>query len=97
MENTELQAYIKGELLVLVPVLSVIGFILKKSRFPNRLIPPVLGLAGILLACTWVLATTPCCSVSAVFTALFTASTQGLLAAGASVLLSQLYRGANKK
>lgn len=85
--------YIKPEMLVLVPVLWLIGAALKKTpKMPDWLIPYILGAVGVLGAAVWVCATE---SVTAM--ALFTAFTQGILVAGASVWGNQLVKQAGKK
>ena len=89
--------YIKAELLILVPVLYIIGLGLKKSKLADKWIPLMLGIAGIALSTVWVIATSPIASVQDAAAALFTALTQGILAAGASVYASQLYIQAHKE
>ena len=91
------QKYIKSELLVLVPVLYIIGLGLKRSKLPDKWIPLVLGLIGITLSALWVAATSQIASGQEVAAALFTAVTQGILAAGASVYASQLHIQAHKE
>lgn len=90
------QKYIKSELLVLVPVLYIIGLGLKKSKLADKWIPLALGIIGIALSTLWVVATSPIATGQEVAAALFTAVTQGILAAGASVYASQLHIQANK-
>lgn len=85
--------YIKPEMLVLVPVLWLIGAALKKTpKMPDWLIPYILGVVGIFGAAVWVGATEDLTAM-----ALFTAFTQGILVAGASVWGNQLVRQAGKK
>ena len=83
--------YIRSELLLLIPVLNIVGAVLKKSRLPDRWIPLLLGGLGILLSAVRVLSTT------SVRTAQETAGTQGILLAGASVYVHQLYVQSQKK
>ena len=52
------QAYIKTELLILIPVLYVLGIGLKKSRLRNKYIPAVLGIFAVVLSAVWVFAVT---------------------------------------
>ena len=52
-----LKEFIKPELLILVPVLYLIGIGLKKSTVKDKLIPALLGGAGILSSLAWVLGT----------------------------------------
>lgn len=90
------QEYIKSELLVLVPVLYIIGLGLKKSNLKDKWIPLVLGLTSIALSAVWVTATSQIATIQEVAAALFTAVTQGILAAGASVYANQIYIQAHK-
>ena len=90
------QEYIKSELLILVPVLYIIGLGLKKSRLKDKWIPVVLGITSIALSAIWVIATSQITTIQEVAAALFTAVTQGILAAGASVYVNQLYVQANR-
>lgn len=93
----EYQEYMKSELLILVPVLYMIGLGLKKSKMKDKWIPLVLGVVGIILSATWVAATSKVANLQDVATAFFTSVTQGVLAAGASVYVNQIYVQAQKK
>lgn len=84
--------YIRAELLILIPVLYLIGMGLKKSRLPDRWIPVVLGVSSVVLSAVWILSVTHISTVQSFFAALFTAVTQGVLLAGASVYANQLYK-----
>lgn len=84
------EEYIKTELLILIPVLYIVGIGLKKSRLPDKWIPAILGLASITLSATFVLASSEISTLAEVAQAFFTAVTQGVLAAGASVYVNQL-------
>lgn len=90
------QEYIKSELLVLVPVLYIIGLGLKKSKMKDKWIPLVLGITGVALSAIWVAATSQITNMQEVAAALFTAVTQGILVAGASVYANQIYVQASK-
>ena len=90
------QKYIKSELLVLVPVLYIIGLGLKKSKLADKWIPLALGIIGVALSALWVAATSPITTGQEAAAALFTAVTQGVLAAGASVYANQLHIQAHK-
>lgn len=93
----EFQEYIKPELLVLIPVLYLIGAAIKKSNLSDNLIPVILGVASIVLCGIWVLATAQLGTRQEVATAIFTALTQGILIAGASVYANQLIKQAQKE
>lgn len=89
--------YIKTELLILVPVLYLFGIGLKKSRVPDRLIPVILGIVSVLLSALWIFAREPVSGPEEGALACFTAITQGILLAGASVYVNQLYIQSKKK
>lgn len=82
--------YIKTELLILIPVLYIIGIGLKKSKVPDKRIPVIIGIIGILLSAVWVTATSDIFGIKDAAYAVFTSVTQGILAAGASVYANQL-------
>lgn len=88
----QLNQFIKPELLVLIPVLFFVGAGLKKSKAKDWVIPFVLGFVGIVLALIWVLGTEGFGAI-----AIFTAVTQGILCAGASVYVNQLLKQKRKK
>ena len=91
------QDYIKTELLILIPVLYFIGIGLKKSKLPNKYIPTALGIFAVMLSAIWVIATAEISGIQATASAIFTAVTQGVLVAGASVYANQLYIQAKKE
>lgn len=90
------QNYVKAELLILIPVLYLIGAAIKKSKIKDSYIPFILGAVGIVLAGVYLFATEPIKGAQAVATALFTAITQGILVAGASVYANQLIKQAKE-
>lgn len=85
------QQYIRAELLILIPVMYIIGMGLKKSKTADRHIPLILGTVSVILSALWVFATEDLNNGKEILAAFFTAVTQGVLAAGASVYASQLY------
>lgn len=91
------QDYIKTELLILVPVLYFMGIGLKKSKLPDKWIPIVLGVSAVVLSAIWVIATADINGLQEAASAIFTAVTQGILVAGASVYANQLYIQAKKE
>ena len=91
------QDYIKTELLILIPVLYLIGAGLKKSQLLDRWIPVTLGVISIILCTAWVLSTEYISTLQHLTAALFTSVTQGILIAGASVYVNQLYVQSNKR
>lgn len=98
MEGIELiKEFIKPELLILVPVLYLIGVGLKASSFKDKFIPVTLGTISIVLSALYVFATTDIEGSKQIAMAIFTAITQGILCAGASVYFNQIYKQLQKK
>ena len=93
----DLKELIKPELLILIPVLYVVGIGLKKSKLSDTLIPLILGGIAIVLSAVWVIATSNISTLKDVAYALFISVTQGILSAGASVYVNQLYVQSKKK
>lgn len=93
----DFQDYIKTELLILIPVLYFIGIGIKKSQIPDKWIPAILGVSAVVLSAVWIIATTDISSFQETAAAIFTAVTQGILVAGASVYVNQLYIQAKKE
>ena len=91
------QEYIKTELLILVPVLYFIGIGLKRSNLADKWIPLILGTISVVLSSVWVIATCDLGNMQEGAHALFTAFTQGVLIAGASVYANQLYVQSKKE
>lgn len=92
-----LKEFIKPELLILVPVLYILGIGMKKSTVKDKLIPALLGGIGIVLSLLWVLGTSELLGWRDVLLAGFSAVTQGILAAGASVYCNQLVKQGEKE
>lgn len=88
----DFQNYIKPELLILVPVLYLIGAGIKQSKIADKHIPWILGVVSVVLAGLYIFASEPITGSQGVATALFTAITQGVLCAGASVYINQLIK-----
>ena len=96
-DGMELKEFIKPELLILIPVLYVVGIGLKKSKLSDTLIPLILGGIAIVLSAAWAIASSDISTLKDVAYALFISVTQGILSAGASVYVNQLYVQSNKK
>lgn len=89
--------FIRPELLVLIPVLYIIGVGFKKtSMLKDNLIPIALGVVSILLTSLYIFATTDIAGAKDIVMAIFTALTQGVLLAGASVYANQIYKQLQK-
>ena len=93
----DFQDYIKTELLILIPVLYFIGIGLKKSKLPDKWIPAILGIAAVALSAIWIIATTDISGLQETAAAIFTAVTQGILVAGASVYVNQIIKQSSKE
>lgn len=88
----EIQNYVKPELLVLIPVLYFIGMMMKSTKkIDDRGIPAVLGCCGVVLALIYVIGNEGLSAAS-----VFSALTQGILVAGCSVYVNQIWKQANK-
>ena len=96
-DDMDLKEFIKPELLTLIPVLYVVGIGLKKSKLSDTLIPLILGGIAIVLSSAWVIATSDISTLRDIAYALFISVTQGVLSAGASVYVNQLYVQSKKK
>lgn len=90
MDN--LVEYVKPELLILVPVLYIVGAMIKDSYLiENKYIPIGVGIVGVLLSLMYTVGLNGL-SLATVFTAI----TQGVLVAGMAVYVNQLLKQ-NKK
>lgn len=93
----DFQNYIMPELLVLVPVLYLIGMGIKRTeKFSDKHIPLILGAVGVILCALYIFAHEPANGSQEVATALFSAITQGVLVAGASVYINQIIKQETK-
>ena len=92
----EAMEYIKPELLVLIPVLYFIGAAIKKSKIADKNIPWILGGVSVALSALWILANNFPANAEDAALAVFTAVTQGVLVAGASVYVNQLVKQTGK-
>lgn len=91
------EEFIKPELLILIPVLYLIGIGIKKSKkISDSLIPIILGGVGVLLSALWVFAMSDVSNGKEIAVAIFTAVTQGVLIAGASVYANQFIKQAKE-
>ena len=92
----QMNEYIKPELLILIPVLYLIGAAIKKSKVADKFIPWILGGVSVALSALWILATNFPANAADAALAIFTAVTQGVLVAGASVYANQLVKQTGK-
>ena len=86
--------FIRPELLVLVPLLYVVGMMLKQAEFVrDNYIPLILGGVGVLIAICYVCGDTATLNTTAIATAV----TQGILCAGVAVYGNQVFKQFTKK
>lgn len=86
----DISEYVKPELLILIPVMYLVGVAIKKSEVKDKFIPWILGAISIVLSAIYTLATSDLGTAANILMAVFTAITQGVLVAGASVYVNQL-------
>lgn len=92
----DITQYINPEFLGLVPVLYVVGLLIKKSNFADKTIPWILGAVSIVLCVIYTMATSDISTARNILLAIFTAITQGILIAGATVYINQLVKQTGK-
>lgn len=88
--------YIKPELVVVAIVLYIVGIGIKKSNIPDKHIPWILGVLGIVICSLWVIANSSLNGVKDILMAIFTSIVQGILVAGLSTYADQLIKQAKK-
>ncbi len=93
----QIMNYVKPELLILAVVLYFIGIALKNTeKFSDKYIPLILGAAGIFFASVWVVGTESLSNRQEIAMAVFTAIVQGILVAGLSIYVNQIFKQMNK-
>lgn len=93
----QIMNYVKPELIVVAIVLYFIGMGLKRAEtIPDKYIPLILGVIGIILCGIWVLATCPLNTGQNIAMAVFTAIIQGILVAGLSTYVNQIIKQVQK-
>ena len=93
----QIKDYVKPELLVVAVVLYFIGMWLKQSEtVKDKYIPLINGLIGVAICAIYVFATCACGSGQDIALAVFTALTQGVLVAGLSTYVNQIFKQSGK-
>lgn len=93
----QIMNYVKPELIIVAAVLYFVGVGLKKAQaVPDKYIPLILGVAGIVICAVWVVATCPMNTGQNIAMAIFTAIVQGILVAGLSTYVNQIIKQAQK-
>lgn len=90
--------YVKPELLIAAIVLYFIGIWLKQASFiKDKYIPLVLGISGIVICGIWVASTAVLKSIQDILAAVFASVTQGILVAGLSTYVNQIFKQLTKQ
>lgn len=94
----QIMSYVKPELIVVAIVLYFLGMWLKQAAFiKDKYIPLVLGIVGIFVCGIWVMATASFATGQDIALAVFTAIVQGILVAGLSTYVNQIFKQLNKE
>ncbi|MBR2901175.1 MAG: phage holin family protein [Clostridia bacterium] len=93
----DINNYIEPELFIIVPVLYVLGIMIKKSNIQDRFIPLILGIMGILLVTAYKLTAYLPTDISGIIGVIYSGITQGLLCAAASVYTNNIIKQLKKK
>ncbi len=92
----DITSYIESELFIIVPVLYVLGILIKKSPISDTAIPFILGGAGMILVTVYRLYQAIPQTTSEIFGMIFSCITQGLLCASASVYANNIVKQIKK-
>lgn len=85
-------SYIEPELYITVPVLYVLGMLLKKSVINDKWIPVILGIMGVALVTVYKLTLYTPTDIRSIASFVFAGITQGILCASASVYANNLLK-----
>ncbi len=88
----DITTLIEPELLITVPVLYMLGAMIKRSEIADKYIPLILGIMGIALATVYSLIGNTVNSLDSALTVVFAGVTQGLLCASASVYANNILK-----
>lgn len=89
--------YIKPELVVLAVALYFLGMTLKNmGGIPDKFIPMILGIAGIVLSLIYVWANSDFSTTQNILMGIFTATVQGILVSGLSTYVNQMIKQLGK-
>lgn len=93
----QIMNYVKPELLIVAVVLYFLGNGLKQAQtVADKYIPLILGFVGIIICGIYVIATSSTGNGQEIAMAVFTAITQGILVAGLSNYVHQIFKQLNK-
>ncbi|QSX05091.1 phage holin family protein [Sedimentibacter sp. zth1] len=86
-----IKEFIKPELLIIIPVLYIIGKILKNTKLiADKHIPLALGIISIVLSTIYIIGNSNVIDAKSVLESIFIGITQGILCAGVSVYVNQI-------
>lgn len=88
--------YIDNELFIIVPVLYILGIMIKKSSINDKWIPIILGGFGIFLATVYKLSVYLPTNATEVLQIIFSGITQGVLCAAGSVYANNIVKQIRK-
>lgn len=92
----DISQYIEPGLYVLIPVLYLFGIMIRKSKIDNKWIPCILGVMGVALSVSYLIAGNPPKDTADFFSIFFAGVTQGILCASGSVYANNLLKQALK-
>ena len=93
----QIMNYVKPELIVVAIVLYFLGMWLKQAAFmKDKYIPLVLGIVSIFVCGIWVMSTATFATGQDIALAVFTAIVQGVMVAGLSTYVNQIFKQLNK-
>lgn len=88
----QIKEYIYPELMILVPVLYIIGVVLKRSKkVKDEIIPTVLTILGIVMAFLYAVG-----NLGLTWNSVFVAICQGVICTGTAVYANQMYKQAKE-
>ena len=92
----DITSYIEPKLLITVPVLYILGAMIKRSEISDKYIPLILGAMGVVLATVYAFITNEQNGYKDILSVLFAGVTQGLLCASASVYTNNIFKQMKK-
>lgn len=88
-----LRYYIRSELLVVIPVLYLLGRILKRTKLSSKRIPWILLVVSLVITALYTFSVCNLTSLKEFYACLFSVITQGILLTGASMFVHEVTKG----
>lgn len=88
----DFESFVDPELYILIPILYIVGRVIKKSSIKDSRIPLLLGITGIVLCTVYLLTKSIPHSTKEIFALIFSGVTQGALCAASSVYVHNLIK-----